>query len=124
MNKQRPINLDLFTIKFPITAIVSILHRASGVFLFLLIPFLLWMLGASLSSPEGFNTISNLLNHFLIKLFILLVLGALYYHLVAGIRHLIMDTGRGEQLQQAQFSARLTIAIAIILTLVTGIWLW
>jgi len=124
VNKQRPVNLDLFTIKFPITAIVSILHRASGVFLFLLIPFLLWMLGSSLSSPEGFAAIADLLNSFLVKLFILLIMGALYYHLVAGIRHLIMDTGRGEELQKAQFTARLTIVIAIILTLVTGIWLW
>ena len=54
MKDKRPINLNLMTIKFPITAITSILHRASGVFVFLAVPLLLWCLQYSLASPMHF----------------------------------------------------------------------
>ncbi len=54
VKKQRPVNLDLKTIRFPVTAIASILHRVSGVITFVAVGILLWLLGTSLSSPEGF----------------------------------------------------------------------
>ena len=61
--KQRPVNLDLRTIRFPVTAIASILHRVSGVITFVAVGILLWLLGVSLSSPEGFQTAEYLLEH-------------------------------------------------------------
>ncbi|MDU1086022.1 MAG: succinate dehydrogenase, cytochrome b556 subunit [Leclercia adecarboxylata] len=51
VKKQRPVNLDLKTIRFPVTAIASILHRVSGVITFVAVGILLWLLGTSLSSP-------------------------------------------------------------------------
>ncbi|MGL5372028.1 MAG: succinate dehydrogenase, cytochrome b556 subunit, partial [Plesiomonas shigelloides] len=53
VNKQRPVNLDLKTISFPITAIASILHRVSGVITFIALGILLWLLSLSLSSEQG-----------------------------------------------------------------------
>jgi succinate dehydrogenase / fumarate reductase cytochrome b subunit len=127
MNAQqtkRPINLDLFTIKFPLPAIISILHRISGVFVFLLIPLLLWMLDLSLSSPMGFDYLQGILTSLWFKFIVWLFLVALLYHLVAGIRHLIMDMGIGESLQGGQRGAQITILVTIVLALLAGVWLW
>lgn len=124
MNKQRPVNLDLFTIKFPIAAIISILHRVSGTILFLLIPFLLWMLYASLGSPMTFDALQDFLSSLWIRFFIWLILVALMYHLVAGVRHLLMDMGIGESLAAGRKSSYVVIAITIILALILGAWLW
>lgn len=124
MNKQRPINLDLFTIKFPITAIISILHRISGVLLFLLIPLVLWMLSKSLGDPIKFTELQLWLGSPLIKLVLWGLLSALLYHLIAGVRHIIMDMGWGEELTTARRSARWIIIMAVVLISLAGIWLW
>ena len=67
VKKQRPVNLDLQTIRFPITAIASILHRVSGVITFVAVGILLWLLGTSLSSPEGFEQASAIMGSFFVK---------------------------------------------------------
>ena len=121
---KRPVNLNLFTIKFPLPAIVSILHRASGALVFLLIPLLLWMLQASLKAPVQFDDLQDTLNNFFVKLIIWLLVSALLYHLVAGIRHLLMDLGLGESLRAARFSAWLVMIISGVLVVITGGWLW
>lgn len=124
MNKQRPVNLDLFTIKFPITAIISILHRISGVLLFLLIPLVLWMLSKSLGDPIKFTELQLWLGSPFVKLILWGLLAALLYHLIAGIRHIIMDMGWGEELTTARKSARWIIITAVVLIFLAGIWLW
>ncbi len=124
MANKRPLNLNLLTLRFPITAIASILHRVSGFILFLLIPLFLGLLSVSLKSPEGFFVVHSCLTHSLTKFIILAFLLALFYHLLAGIRHLVMDAGVGENLTQARFSAGLVIALAAVLTVLMGIYLW
>ena len=121
---KRPINLNLFTIRFPITAIVSILHRLSGFFLFLIIPVFLAILGLSLQSPEAFFTVHTCFQHPLTKLIILGFLLALFYHLFAGIRHLLMDAGVAEELKPARFTAGLVVVAAFVATGLMGIYLW
>ena len=61
MNKKRPVNLDLGSMKYPVTALTSILHRLSGILLFLCLFVMLYALGKSLSSEEGFNEIKGML---------------------------------------------------------------
>ena len=124
MIKKRPINLNLLTIHFPIPAIVSILHRVSGVFLFLLFPVLLWMFSLSLSSEQSFTKLQDFLSSPLIKVLVWLVLAPLCYHLVAGIRHLLMDMHIGEELKSGRRGAKLTILVSIILVALLGVWLW
>jgi succinate dehydrogenase / fumarate reductase, cytochrome b subunit len=124
MNKKIFRNFDLFTIRYPFTAIISILHRLSGVFVFLLVPFLLWLLEASSGSREGFDYIQSILANPIQKFILWLVWTALWYHLLAGIRHLLMDIGFGESLKMARVSGGITIIITIILAILTGIWLW
>lgn len=124
MKSHRPINLNLFTIHFPLPAIVSILHRISGVILFLLIPFLLWGLHLSLASSEGFNDLHSLMTAPLMKLIIWAILSILAYHLVAGMRHLLMDVGIGEELKTGKFGAMVALAISVLLMVLIGVWLW
>lgn len=124
MSDQRPKNLNLFTIRFPLPAIVSILHRISGVILLLCLPFLLWSLDTSLSSQEGFDSMRNSISSPLIKMAILLFLAPFFYHLVAGIRHLLMDLNIGVGLKGGRLTAALTFVITLVLVMLAGIYLW
>ncbi|MDX1803433.1 MAG: succinate dehydrogenase, cytochrome b556 subunit [Alcanivorax sp.] len=124
MNDKRPVNLDLTTIKFPVTAIASITHRATGVAIFLALPILLWMLDRSLASPESFADLKDLMTSPLAKLVVWAILAVLLYHLVAGIRHLIMDTGVGETLEGGRRGAKLVFVISAVLILLVGGWIW
>ena len=124
MNNQRPINLNLFTIRQPLPAIVSLLHRISGLILFLLIPFLLWGFYLSVSSQQNFDDLQQVFTIPWIKFIIWCCLSAFIYHLMAGIRHLLMDIGIGEELKSGRLSAILTIVITLLLIILTGIWLW
>ncbi|MFT6637313.1 succinate dehydrogenase, cytochrome b556 subunit [Alcanivorax sp. VBW004] len=125
MNDKRPVNLDLSTIKFPVTAIASITHRVTGVAIFLALPILLWMLDRSLASPESFADLKELMmTSLLVKLVVWGILSVLLYHLVAGIRHLIMDTGVGESLEGGRRGAKLAFIISAVLILLVGVWIW
>jgi succinate dehydrogenase / fumarate reductase, cytochrome b subunit len=124
VNKKRPVNLDIATIKLPITAVVSILHRISGVTLLGGILVLLWMLDASLRSEDTFNELRSDLDNTWCKLVLWAVLAALAYHLVMGMRHLIMDLGFGESLKGGQRGAQIALAIAAVLIVLAGVWLW
>ena len=124
MNDKRPVNLDLTTIKFPVTAIASITHRITGVAIFVAIPVLLWMLDRSLASPESFADLKQLMTSPLAKLVLLAILAAIFYHLVAGIRHLIMDAGMAETLEGGRRGAFATFVVTAVLILLAGAWVW
>ncbi|HEJ5405540.1 TPA: succinate dehydrogenase, cytochrome b556 subunit [Pseudomonas aeruginosa] len=124
VNSKRPVNLDLRTIKLPVTAYTSILHRISGVILFLGIAVLLFALDKSLSSEEGFEQVKACLTSPLAKLVIWGLLSALLYHLVAGVRHLVMDAGVGEMLEGGKRGSKIVIAIAVVLIVLAGVWVW
>jgi len=124
MNHKRPVNLDLGSLKFPPMAIASILHRISGVILFLLMPFMLYILKLSLSTPESFDQLQVWLQCFYLKFLLIAFAAALVYHLLAGIRHLFMDFGIGEELSSSRTSSIIVIVLAGILTILLGIWIW
>lgn len=124
MNQKRPVNLDLATLKFPAMAIASILHRISGVILFLLLPFVLYFVDKSLANEAAFAEVKMTLAHPLWKLLIWGFGAALIYHLLAGFRHLMMDVGYGEHVKSGRRSAIMVITASILLTLLLGIWIW
>ncbi|WP_317933468.1 succinate dehydrogenase, cytochrome b556 subunit [Halioxenophilus sp. WMMB6] len=124
MNKNRPVNLDISTIRLPITAYVSILHRVSGVILFGVVALLLWTLNASLSSEESFVELADVLGSPLVKFIVWASLSALAYHLVAGVRHLIMDIGIGESKEGGLMGAKLVAIFAAVLIVLLGVWVW
>jgi succinate dehydrogenase / fumarate reductase, cytochrome b subunit len=123
VNKKRPVNLDISTIKLPITALVSITHRISGVALLGGILILLWMLDASLASEQSFNELKECLTNPIFQLVLWLVLAALAYHLVMGIRHMLMDFGIGETLEGGRRGATVALILAVVLILAVAGWL-
>ncbi|GHD47532.1 hypothetical protein GCM10008110_15570 [Marinobacter persicus] len=78
----------------------------------------------SLTGESGFNRVSELLDSFLAKLITWGILSALLYHLVAGIKHLLMDMGIGEELQSGRAAAKITVVVSVILILLAGVWVW
>lgn len=122
MKEKRPIFLDVTKYKFPNTAIVSILHRISGIILFLFLPFLIWALDKSLSSGEHFQELLQSLEYPLVKLIVWLLLVSLIFHLIAGIRHILMDMGIGETHYGGRLGANLVLIISLLLALTVGVW--
>ena len=124
MKKQRPVNLDLTTIKMHPAANASILHRVSGVIMVFAIGILLLTLSTSLSSAEGFAQIQGYLDGIFFKFIIFGCLSALTFHLLAGVRHLLMDLGHFEELASGNITAKLIMVIWLAVSAVIGVWLW
>jgi len=124
MNKNRPKHLALHHIKFPLPAIVSGLHRISGLLLFLSLPFLLWTLQSSLRSIETFTLLAGMLQHPVSKLFLIVILWAFLHHLCAGIRYLAIDLNFGVRLAQARASSMWVVVLSLTLTVLIGVRLW
>lgn len=121
---SRPVSLNLLKIRLPLPGIVSIMHRISGAFLFLLIPFLLYVLQMSLSSAEGFATVRSWFAAPVAKLALLIVFWAYLHHFFMGLRYLALDLDIGVHLAQARLTAKLVLVVSIGLTLLIGVWLW
>ncbi|URJ24737.1 succinate dehydrogenase, cytochrome b556 subunit [Candidatus Blochmanniella camponoti] len=124
---QRPIYLNIRTIRFPITAIASILHRISGILLFITIGPILWMLKLSLSSNNEFCKIHRflLMNHYIFQFMFWIVTILLSYHIFAGIRQILMDFGcLNQTLLIGKISAKIIFVLTILLSIFIGILIW
>ncbi len=124
VKNNRPVNLDLTTMRFPITAIASILHRLSGIVLFLLMPVTLCFFSKSLASADAFQQLGLTMGTMTCRILTWMFLTALTYHLLAGIRHMIMDMGFGEGLTAGLRTSSFVIFLAIILSILLGMWIW
>ena len=124
VRKQRPKHLALNQIRLPLPGIVSILHRVSGAGLFLLLPYLLYLLDRSLGSAETFETFSAVVDHPLVKLLLMGLLWAYLHHFCAGIRFLLLDMHKGLELETARMSSKIVLGVSIALTLIIGVALW
>jgi len=124
VNHQRPVNLDLGSLTYPPMAIASILHRISGIVLFLLLPFMLYMLQLSLKSSASYDELQSLVARPYGKLILWAFSSALIYHVIAGVRHMILDLGIGEALHAARRSAVAVIVLAVVAILSLGVWIW
>lgn len=121
---KRPINLDIGTMKLPITAWVSISHRVSGVLLFAFSALMVWALDRSLASEASFAALAGVLQTPVAKLMLWIGASALSYHALAGVKHLIMDFGVGESLEGGIAGARAVIALALLSAAIWGVVLW
>ena len=122
--KSRPKNLNLLTIKLPINALVSILHRATGCVLFLMLPVILLLLQWSLSSALHFETVIAILHSPFIKLMLLGLAWAFFHHFFAGIRHLAMDVHWMTTLMKARYTSKVVLVLGVIATLILAVKLW
>lgn len=129
---QRPVyrNLhvtQLASYRLPPAGWVSILHRVSGVLMFLLLPFVIWLLDVSLTSEISYERFTSTfvaglgwLPGWFMKLVVLALIWAFLHHFIAGIRHLWMDMTHSVSLQQGRVSALVTLGLSGLLTLVLG----
>lgn len=124
MNHKRPMNMDLASLKFPSTAIASILHRLSGIGMFLLLPLILYILCMSLHSRASFDDLQTMLTSHVMKFGLWVFLSCLTYHMFAGLRHMTLDLGIGEDINSAKRSAFAIILISLAAIIFLGVWIW
>ena len=124
MHKNRPKNLDLATVKFPITATASILHRVSGIIVFISLAIFMFLLNLSLSSVLGFHQVLGYFDNLFVEFIIWGALTGLAYHMVFGVRHMLQDLGYWEEMQSASTSARYGFVLTFILSVLAGILVW
>jgi len=122
--KNRPKNLNLLTIRLPINALVSILHRATGCVLFLVLPLILITLQLSLRSAAHYQTIVNVMHSPLTKLVLIALVWAFLHHFFAGLRHLAMDVHWMTTLMKARYTSKIVLILGVLATLIFAIALW
>jgi succinate dehydrogenase / fumarate reductase cytochrome b subunit len=119
-SKKRPINLYLPGIRLPVGGVVSILHRISGVLLVLSLPAVILLLQQSLASPGDYVQVAALLKTWPIKLLLLLAAVLFVHHLLAGVRHLLLDIDIGISRRGGRRGAWLVLAGVAGAALLTG----
>ena len=113
---------DLMRYRLPLPGIVSILHRISGVLLFVFLWLLLWLLQSSVHNHDQFR---SLYANPLVKLIVFALLWSLLHHLCAGIRFLILDVSHSAtELKATRQSSAIVMVVSIVLTLIVGVKLW
>ena len=122
--RQRPIYLNLLQIRLPIMGVVSLAHRASGVLLFLAIPYAVYLLGLSLTSRADFDHVVQQLEQPWLQLLLLALIWGLAHHLFAGIRFLLIDADIGVQKSSARLGAWAVIAAEIAVVAIVAWRLW
>ena len=117
-NQGRPLSPHISIYRWPITMVLSILHRATGIAMSLgLIVLAAWLFDAA-SGPEAYGVFESVMGS---PIGMLLLVGwslAFFYHLCNGARHLIWDTGRGMEIGAANRSSWLVLISTVILTAV------
>ena len=124
MSRRVVKHLNLLQICLPLPGVLSILHRVSGVLMIYALPFALWALQWSIASEEKYAQVAQCLSHPFIKLCVWGVAWALFHHLCAGIRFLLLDFHIGASLAAARLSAIIAFAASILMTIAFGVWLW
>jgi succinate dehydrogenase / fumarate reductase, cytochrome b subunit len=128
IRKPRPKYLSLsallFEIRLPLPGWVSILHRVSGLLLFLAVLWLLFMLDRSLASEAGFESVRRYAGLPLVKLSLLVLIWAYCHHFCAGIRFLFLDLDKGVDLARARLTSVAVLVVSLALTASLGVKLW
>ncbi|WP_177420371.1 succinate dehydrogenase, cytochrome b556 subunit [endosymbiont of Lamellibrachia barhami] len=106
---KRPVFLNLLQIKLPAAALLSVAHRATGIVMFLLIPFCIYLLEMSVSDETGFHQVLAMIDSLPFQILLFLMLWILLHHLLAGIRYLLIDMDIGVDRIVARKSAWLVI---------------
>ena len=115
---HRPVYIDLRKINLPVSALISITHRLSGMYVFFItLPLMLALIYFSTESENSFNDLSLFLKDYKFILgLIVFSFCILWYHILSGVRHLLMDAHIGESLIASKYSAIFTISLWIITT--------
>ena len=130
MTRSRPGTMrlpDAVKYRLPLAGVVSILHRASGLLMFVLLPFIVWLFDTSVSSEISYETFTSaflagigVVPAWAVKLVALALIWAFLHHLIAGVRHVWMDVTHSVSKAQGRSSAVLTLALSVLLTVALG----
>jgi succinate dehydrogenase / fumarate reductase cytochrome b subunit len=119
--------LDAVKYRLPLAGVVSILHRASGLLMFALLPFVIWLFDTSISSEISYETFASafvvglgVVPGWGIKLVVLALIWAFLHHLIAGVRHVWMDAMHSVSKAQGHSSAVFTLVASVLLTVALG----
>ena len=123
--------LDALGYRLPLAGVVSILHRASGLVMFVLMPFIIWMFDTSLTSEITYSQFTAVFSGgagfvpgWFFKLLALALIWAYLHHFIAGVRHLWMDATHAVTLEFGRQSAVFTLVVSVALTLALGVKLF
>ncbi|MDC1288149.1 succinate dehydrogenase, cytochrome b556 subunit [Gammaproteobacteria bacterium] len=120
-NNNHPVSPHLQIYRLPLTALLSITHRLTGVFLAFGCLLLVWLLAAAAQGAESYAALVVHFQAWYGQIFVLGFLFSLYLHFCNGIRHLFWDVGYGFELETVDLTAKLAIAMALVLTVATWI---
>ena len=119
--------IDALQYRLPLAGVVSILHRASGAILFVLLPFIVWMFDASVTDEISFSRFTSafvagigFVPAWLVKLAVLALIWSTLHHFIAGVRHLWMDATHSVSKEFGRQSAVVTLAASLLLTVLLG----
>lgn len=128
--KQRPGPMrliDAAQYRLPVAGVVSILHRISGLLMFVLLPFIIWMFDASVTSEISYDGFTNafvagigIAPAWFIKLVALGLIWSYLHHFIAGVRHVWMDATHSVSKEQGKNSAVITLILSLLLTVMLG----
>jgi succinate dehydrogenase / fumarate reductase cytochrome b subunit len=128
--RQRPGTMrlvDAVQYRLPLAGVVSILHRVSGLLMFALLPFIVWLLDVSLTSEVSYERFTSafvagigFVPGWFIKLVVLALIWSYLHHFIAGVRHLWMDMTHSVTKEQGRSSAVLTLVSSVVLTVALG----
>ena len=130
MIRQRPGTMrliDAVKYRLPLAGLVSILHRASGLLMFALLPFIIWLFDNSLSSEISYDTFTSAFvagigfaPAWFVKLVVLALIWAFLHHSISGVRHVWMDMTHSVTIKQGRSSAIVTLVSSLVLTVLLG----
>ncbi len=121
-NDHRPVNINLIKIKLPISALTSITHRLAGMYIFFITyPLSVYLFFLASTNQENFTYLTNMLiNSSYLATFVAFSFLVLWYHILTGVRHLIMDMHIGESLQASKVSSIFVLCIWFISVIATA----
>ncbi len=117
-NKKRPVFLDLTRIDMPVMAVLSVAHRITGIVMFLSIPAVIYLLGLSLNSPQGYEKVTSLFDSGLFRLVLLMALWCFAHHFFAGIRYFMLDLDIGVDVVNGRKSAWCVLGAGLLVTVI------
>jgi succinate dehydrogenase / fumarate reductase, cytochrome b subunit len=119
--------IEALQYRLPIAGVVSILHRGSGMLMFFLLPFVIWLFDKSVTSEISYDTFASafvagigVVPGVVVKLIVLALIWAYLFHAIAGLRHLWMDATHSVSKQQGRSSAMVTVVLSTLLTIALG----
>lgn len=130
MTRQRPGTMrlvDAVKYRLPLAGVVSILHRASGTIMFVLLPLIIWMFDTSVTSEISFGAFTSafvagigFVPGWMVKVASLALIWSYLHHFIAGVRHLWMDATHSVSKEQGRNSAVITLVSSLVLTVALG----